>query len=260
MHRASLSILALFVLVTACDGQAPAADQGLAVHQRVIVANEGTPEERQVEVLEDARITEGLRYWLWGGSKEASDFLHEEGLDLDDATRASLTKDPLRHGLIRLVDGSGKVLDERKLDCELGEVVEPALTQGETGQAFAFGDDCSTGTGDYAGLITRFFTIADDKFAWQTYPDAETGEKVELTLVQARKITWHLVPKTAADEVFEVSTHPEFAAPAGKPAGDVTDYLHFRYDGHGGWTRKARTLPGAWNPLKGFPPPEAFPD
>ena len=95
----------------------------------------------------------------------------------------------------------------------------------------------ATATGAHAQTI-------DD----QTDTDAASQENEELTLVQAPRITWHLQPKDHADNIVEVSCHPDFNDARFKSAKpgqslptdlpDVVDYIRYRSDGQGGWIRK----------------------
>src|SRR5882757_10188421 len=90
--RSTLPLLILAFAAAGCKPQAPPPPDttGLAVHQTAILAHAGQPGERRIEVLEDARINSTLRYWLWGGSKEPADFLHQPGVAGDKALAASL--------------------------------------------------------------------------------------------------------------------------------------------------------------------------
>lgn len=229
-----------------CSPSAPPADAGLALHQSVALG------ERRLEILEDARITPAERPAMWGGSKAVP----------------GLAGEALRHAGLRLVDRDGRVLDRRRFDCELAEIAEPPLPQG-AGAVWGVGDDCSTGEGDFAGLITRFLAVAGDRLAFETYRDPATGEHGELTLVSAKRIMWHLVAKGRAEAVHEVSCHPDFDSPEFKRAGDgtppadlpwVVDYLTFRWDGKGEWIKSVRTERNArWQASDPWPDDAKFP-
>jgi hypothetical protein len=264
---------ALFVLVLAVSGckpeTAPPPDTtGLAVHQTVILARAGQPDERRIEVLEDARITPALRYWLWGGSKEPQDFLHQPGVAGDQFLADAMLQGPLRRGLVRLVDHDGKVLDYRRLDCELANISAQPIPQ-TGGQVWTLGDDCSTGEGDYAGLITHFFSLGADKIAWQHFVDPSSGRRLELTVVQARRIAWRKGDPPRLEDITEVSSHPNYEDPRFKALKDgeplpsdlplVTDLIHYHYAGNGEWTQQIRTENTAWYGGDGFPGPDRFP-
>jgi hypothetical protein len=270
--RSILPLLILAGVAAGCKPQAPPSapdTAGLAVHQTVILAQAGQPGERRIEVLEDERISSALRYWLWGGSKDPAEFLHHPGVAGDKALAAALEQGPLRRGLVRLVDHDGKLLDFRRLDCELGTVsLEPR--QQPDGVVWTLGDDCSTGDGDYAGLITHFFRLgSDDKIAWQHFR-GPAGEHDELTVVQARRIAWRPGDLPHLDDITEVSSHPDFEDPrfkalkSGEPMPPdlplVTEYIHYRYAGGGEWTKLARTEKSGWFGGDGFPGPDRFPD
>jgi len=259
--------LALCCVLAACSKHAPP-DEGLAVHQTVTVAGAGTPGERRLEVLEDARITPALRTLMWGGSKDPAWLLAQPGM-ADAALARSLAETGFRHALLRLVDGKGAVLADRRLDCELGEIAEPALPQGD-GTAWGIGDDCSTGEGDFAGLVTRFLKPAGDKIRFETYREPD-GRELELTLVTAERIAWHLVPHGEANLVHEVSSHPDFddprfvaLKPGEAPPADlpwVVDYLTYRWDGAGAWVKAVRTEKEArWSADDEWPEGERFPE
>ena len=240
------------------------------VHQSTIVTDAGKPSERRIEILEDARLTPAMREAMWGGSKDPADFLSASGVTADAALKKSFAETETRHALIRLIDLDGKALAERRLDCELAATSDHPLPQTGGRQVWALGNDCSTGEGLYAGLITHFFTVEGDKIVWQHYVDKATGEDEELTVVQAARITWHLMPKDHADDILEVSSHPDFTDPRFqklKPGEelptdlpDVVDYIHYRADGQGGWIRQQRTAKNTtWDIRQDFPAISAFP-
>jgi len=233
-----LSALPLLFALAACS---PGKPIEFVVHQSTVVTDPGKPTERRIEILEDARFTPAMRAAMWGGSKDPADFLAAPG-----------------------------VTAERQLDCELAATSEHPLPQAGGRMVWAVGNDCSTGDGLYAGLITRFATVEGDKFVWQHYVDAATQENEEMTLVQAARITWHLRPKDRAENILEVSCHPDFsdqrfqAVKPGEPLPedlpDVTDYIRYRADGQGGWIRQQRTVKGKkWDDREDFPAESEFP-
>jgi hypothetical protein len=259
--------LPLLIAVAACS---PGKPIEYVVHQSVVVTEAGQPTERRIEILEDARFTPAMREYMWGGSKEPADFLSAPGVTADTALKKNFAETEPRRALVRLIDKSGKVLVERMLDCELAAMAEHPLPQAGGRSVWAIGNDCSTGDGLYAGLITRFATIEGDKLVWQHYVDAATQESEEMTLVQAPRITWHLRPKDKADAILEVSCHPDFtdrrfqavkpgeALPTDLP--DVVDYIRYRADGQGGWIREQRTAKGKqWDDREAFPADGEFP-
>ncbi len=262
-----LLALPLLALLAACS---PGKPIEYVVHQSTIVADAGKPTERRIEILEDARFTPAMRAAMWGGSKNPADFLAAPGVTADAALKKSFVETEPRHALVRLIDLDGKALAERRLDCELAATAEHPLPQAGGRMVWAVGNDCSTGDGLYAGLITHFATIEGDKFVWQHYADAASHENEELTVVQAARITWHLKPKDRAETILEVSCHPDFGDPrfqALKPGEelptdlpDVVDYIRYSADGQGGWIRQQRTVKGAqWDLRQDFPADSAFP-
>ena len=262
--------IALPLMAGALAACSPGKPIEFVVHQSSVVADAGKPGERRLEILEDARFTPAMRAAMWGGSKDPADFLAAPGVAADAALKKSFAETEPRRALVRLIDPDGKVLAERQLDCELAATAEHPLPQAGGRVVWAVGNDCSTGDGLYAGLITRFVTIEGDKFVWQHYVDAATREDEEMTLVQAARITWHLKPKDKAETILEVSCHPDFtdarfqAVKPGEPLPedlpDVVDYIRYRADGQGGWTRQQRTVKNAqWDDRQDFPADSAFP-
>jgi hypothetical protein len=235
------------------------------VHQSVVIAGAGTADERRLEVLEDARITPAMRELMWGGSKDPHWLLAQPGIAPDPG----LAHDGFRRGMLRLVDRDGNVLAERRLDCELGLIAEPALPQAG-GLVWGVGDDCSTGEGDFAGLITRFLVPAPDRIHFEAYRDTD-GRELELTLVTAHRIRWHSDPKGVAETVREVSSHPDFEdrrmrdlKPGEPPPADlpwVVEYLTYRWDaGAGLWLKTARTeRDRQWDEDQAWPDAAEFP-
>jgi len=220
------------------------------VRQSVVVADAGKPSERRIEILEDARFTPAMRQAMWGGSKDPADFLTAPGVVADTALKRNFAETEPRR--------------------ELAATSDHALPQAGGRMVWAVGNDCSTGDGLYAGLITRFATVEGDKLVWQHYVDAASREDDEMTLVQAARITWHLRPKDRADSILEVSCHPDFTDPrflGVKPGEalpedlpDVVDYIRYRADGQGGWIRQQRTVKGKqWDDRQDFPADGEFP-
>ncbi len=268
MKRHSCTLLVL-VLLAGCSKAPPPNDTGLAVHQSVVILGQGTPGERRLSVLEDERITPDLRRLMWGGPKDPRWLLAQTGIGDVAGLKASLAATGWRRGLLRLTDHAGTVIAERRLDCELGQIAEPALPQGD-GVVFGVGDDCSTGEGDFAGLVTRFLVPSPDHIRFETYQDEATGKRLELTLVTANRIAWHASPRGTASLLHEVSSHPDFDDPrflALKP-GDppppdlpwVIEYLTYRWDGAADWIRAVRVEHGRqWDADAAFPGDAAFP-
>jgi hypothetical protein len=263
-------LLALSLTALILAGCSPGKPIDYVVHQSVVVADAGKPSERRLEILEDARFTPAMREAMWGGSKNPADFLAAPGVIADADLKKSFANEEPRRALVRLIDHQGRALVERQLDCELAATSDHALPQAGDHTVWAVGNDCSTGDGLYAGLITRFVMVEGDKLAWQHYVDAATQENEELTLVQAPRITWHLQPKDHADMIVEVSCHPDFGDArfkAAKPGEslptdlpDVVDYIRYRSDGQGGWTRVQLTAKNrAWDIRQDFPAESAFP-
>ncbi len=262
--------LALILSLAGCKPSPPPPDMtGLAVRQTVVLAHPGEASERRIEVLEDERINQALHYWLWGASKEPADFLNHPGVANDKALIESIKSGPpLRRGMVALVDHDGKILDARRLDCEIAQISLEPMPQSDGGQVWTVGDDCSTGEGDYAGIITHFFRLADDKIAWQRYTD-DKGENLELTVVKARRIDWRMGDPPRLDDITEASCHPDFDDPRFKALKSdepmpkdlplVTDLIHYHYDGNGHWAKKLRTEKSAWYGGDGFPGPDQFP-
>jgi hypothetical protein len=241
-------------LLLALAGCKPTEDDGLALQASVVVSAPGA-EERRLEIFEDARITPTLRPVMWGARKDPP------------ALAASILKQPLQRAAIRLVDRQGTVLSEHRLDCELGAAAP--MQQGD-GKVWSLIDDCGTGEGDYAGLITYFFTLAGDRLVFQSVID-KPSDRAALTLVQARRIDWRSDSPGHADTVREVSSHPDFDDPRVKALKDgepmpadlplVTDFIRYRYDGDGQWVKRVRTDRHlAWSAADGFPADSAFPE
>ena len=265
-----LRLLVPSLLVLTLAACSPGTPIEYVVHQSIVVADAGKPSERRIEILEDARFTPAMRAAMWGGSKDPADFLAAPGVTADASLKKNFAETEPRRALVRLIDPTGKILVERQLDCELAEAAEHPLPQSGGRTVWAVGNDCSTGDGLYAGLITRFVAAEGDKLVWQRYTDAASRENEELTLVQAARITWHLQPKDRAENIVEVSCHPDFtdrrfqAVKPGEPLPtdlpDVVDYIRYRADGQGGWIRQQRTVKNArWDDRQDFPAEAAFP-
>ena len=264
-----MAAAALALGLAACS-KSSSADDGLAMHQTVVVLGAGTSDERRLSVLEDARITPAMREAMWGGSKDPRQVLAAPGIELDPAIAKALVKDGFRRGLLQLTDRDGTVIARRRLDCELGQIAEPALNQAGS-PAFGVGDDCSTGEGEFAGLITRFLVPDGTRIRFETYREPAGDQTLELTLVTAPRILWHLDSHDDAVLIREVSSHPDYDGPrfkslkpgAAPPDGSdwVVEYLSYRWDKEAGlWIKSARVEKDRqWDADAAWPEAAAFP-
>ena len=250
-----LGMLASLLVLAAC---APAPDEGYALYQTILI-DHGKSDGRHLQVLEDERLTPGMRRLMWGGSKAPLAIAAGLGLSLQDPAIARLLDPPIRPAMLRLLDASGKTLALRHFDCPLAELNETPLPQGPT-EVWAIGVDCHTGSGNYEGLVTRFFWIINDQFEWQRYTDGKTDEPIELTLLNSPKIAWHLSSAPRAEEIEEVSGVPDFRGlkPGQEPTHTLIDYVVYRFK-DGLWHRQEREVPGDWRQEDGFPAEREFP-
>jgi hypothetical protein len=255
-------VLAALVLSLPGGCSSPGPDDGYVVYQTVFV-DRGKPTERRLQVMEDARLTPGMRQVMWGGPKEPKEISGALGLADSDPVIAALAKDPVKPAMLRLTDAAGKVLTERRFDCALGELNDSPLPQTDgaaTQPVWALGIDCHTATGLYEGLVTRFFTLGGDRFAWQKLRDPAGGDPIELTLLNSPKIGWHLASQPRVDDVLSVSGQPDMSHldAKGVPQGMIVDLVRYHFAG-GLWQRSDREMPGDWSRGEAFPPASAFP-
>jgi hypothetical protein len=246
------------LLLAGCSGSGDP-DAGYTLYQTVFI-DRGTPHERRLQVMEDARVTPGMREVMWQGPKQPGEVAAALGLDASDPAIKALGDPPIRPALLRLSDAAGKVLAERRFDCPLGALNPEPLPQGQ-GAVFALGIDCHTATGVYEGLVTRFFTVAGDTFAWQRFRRPSDGAVLELTLLDSPKIGWVLASPGRAEDILEVSgqPNPDHLAANGVPIGTIVDYVRYRFQG-GLWQRAERQRPGDWQQSDGFPAENRFPE
>ncbi len=255
MRLLALGLLASLLTLASC---APAPDAGYTLYQTILI-DHGSSDGRRLQVLEDERLTPGMRRLMWGGPKAPLAIASGLGISLQDPTIARLLDPPIRPAMLRLQDASGKTLALRHFDCPLAELNEAPLPQGQT-EVWAIGVDCHTGSGNYEGLVTRLFWIVNDQFEWQRYTDGKIDEPIELTLLNSPKIAWHLSSAPRAEEVEEVSGIPDFTGlkPGQEPTKTVIDYVVYRFK-DGLWHRTERLMPGDWRQEDGFPAAGAFP-
>ena len=255
MRSIALCLLASLLALAAC---ARAPDAGYALYQTILI-DHGKSDGRRLQVLEDERLTPGMRRLMWGGPKAPLAIAAGLGLSLQDPAIAGLLDPPIRPAMLRLQDASGKTLAMRHFDCPLAELNDAPLPQGPT-EVWAIGVDCHTGSGSYEGLVTRLFWIINDQFEWQRYTDGKTAEPIELTLLNSPKIAWHLSSAPRAEAVEEVSGIPDFSGlkPGQEPTRTVIDYVTYRFK-DGLWHRTERLVPGDWRQEDGFPAATEFP-
>jgi hypothetical protein len=248
---------AALLLLVGCSGGG-GEDDGYTLYQTVFI-DRGTPHERRLQVMEDARLTPGMRDVMWEGPKQPAEIASALGLDAADPSIKALSDPPIRPAMLRLSDATGKVLAERRFDCPLGALNPSPLPQGK-GAVWALGIDCHTATGVYEGLVTRFFTVADDKFVWQKFRRPGDGAILELTLLDSPKIAWVLASPGRAEDILEVSGQPDMdhLAANGVPIGTIVEYVRYRFQ-NGVWQRTERQAPGDWQQSDGFPPEARFP-
>lgn len=257
-YRGSLVAVMMTALCLTASSCAPSSDSGYTVYQTIFI-DHGDLNGRRLEILEDARITPGMRRVMWGGSKAPLEIATSLGETVQDPSIAALFDPVIRPAMLRLQDQAGNTLAMRHFDCPLAELNETPLPQGHT-QVWAVGVDCHTSTGEYEGLVTRFFWIINDGFEWQRYTDPETPDPIELTLLNSPKIAWHLASRPRAEDVEEVSGIPDLTGlqPGQVPTRHLRDYVRYHF-ANGLWHRRERLVPGDWRQEDGFPPDSAFP-
>jgi hypothetical protein len=220
----------------------------------------------KIELLEDARFHPAMSETWWG---QDGAMVCDEWQKYGDAeTRelcASIEQSPLLPATIRLLDASGKVLDERRFDRELAKLEPAALLYGSKRRTFLVTVDYGIGFGSYAGPMTYLVEPRDKKLQWLKARD-KSGSVSEPQLVRTLKSEWRLARRAdgLGQDILAVQCRPDFEreeSASSEPGGDLPFLIHFfryHFDGKS-WIESERTEPGFWEDEGEFPSADRFP-
>jgi hypothetical protein len=232
-------------------------DDGYEINHSLELRKAGDGIDGFLQIMEDARLTPGIREGMWEGFNDPLMALKGMGVGTTDPLYQSFKRVPVKPAIVRLIDGStGAVLDQQTLDVPLGNIGSNPVTINPT--SYPVIEDHSIGMGSYAGPVARLTTVNTGKLAWAKYVDDDTGEQGEIRLASAIKRGWKTV---------EISTQPyrvdllTVATDMVNADGDFA-VTYSRYKLRNGiWHRSTRSEPGIWEnegdesiQLEKFPP------
>ncbi len=224
----------------ASPGVAPA---GYAAVQRMPVADAGSA---TLVLLEDRRLTPGLREKLWGmGGVDVA-------LDPHDPLVADVGRRPLLNARLQLVSSAGAVLAETRTEYPLARV-EAAPIHGLPTPAVMFTVDESTGFGSFSGPVATLLTPATTQLAPVRFVEEGSGKGGDVIgLATTLHVGWRIVPARRGG--------PEEIQSAYCPGGGEVQVLTlWTYRFHDGQWHRAERRGAACADLEVMPLRSAFP-
>ena len=202
-----------------------------------------------LELRQDVRLTPRLIGLLWG----TGDVNIE-----DDPELAAFKSDPLRNGILQVVDQGGKVLEVEKLERPLAKLQVTQL-YGDARLTYLLTVDYSAGFGSYSGPITRLVEMRGGRLLWVESTEPTTGKTGEISLMESLKTTWKLVdaPDGKGRQILLAQCRPDWSSVKDDP-GFTTTYARLYFDGTK-WLTKERTVKGLSEFDQGFPNRKNFP-
>jgi hypothetical protein len=256
--RATVALCAMLAASSTIESAGPTADTpGYRIAGSVALSDP----PGKIEVLEDERLSPKMREKWRGG--DAATFCAPPPADPAAASLcASIKERALRGAIVRLVDGTGTVLDRRAFARELVDV-SPAKWYEAPRHVTAVTADFGVGFGSYSGLTTFFVERNGAQLHWLETFDVAAGKTTELALTRTLKSDWQPVKRADAHgaDILAVRCHPDLprtVEPDRRELPFVIIYERYTFDG-ARWVRKERKEPGFWESDRGFPSRDKFP-
>ncbi|MBM9488211.1 hypothetical protein JBE38_19970 [Pseudomonas sp. ICBG1301] len=245
MQRLSYpGLAALFVLLVGAPAMAWAVElpAGYRLAQTLTIE-----EGRQLQVLEDQRISPQLHKDSWGNGQLEDSF--DEPGDLVD--------NPLLEARVRLVSAAGEEIAQQDLGYPLAKVKKAALN-GLPEPVYFLIVDQTAPMGTYSGPATQLLQPATQQLKPMSYKNAE-GKVQPLTLAHTGKAAWKVAHPASGgpDELLQVSCFMEGEG-EGEEDDFTTRYQTYRFvDGQ--WQSTSSQKQGYWDTESDFPARTAFP-
>lgn len=200
----------------------------------------------RLEILRDARVDENVSVRQIKGEPPTVD-------TKDEQLKKTFEKEPLRPGVLRLSDESGKTIDSVTLECVRASVkrvflYSPARPTYEVTCEY-------TRVEPYWGPETFFYDLKDGRLARLEAVDGKTGEKVPMSFVRSNRTEWTYDGARAKD-ILNIFTGWK---DVGECDGYFIRYERYHFDGRR-WVSYRRPLIGEyWDDKRGFPDISVFP-
>jgi hypothetical protein len=225
----------------------------LSLVKTLVLNRESDGVDGKLELLEDARLTPAIRKTLWQVGDPTVAFGE------DSAQTRALATPPLLHAVLRLRDGSGKTLFEKKLKRELAQIEFESIHPGQ--RTIFVTTDLSIGFGSYAGPSTELLEVSGQRLEAVTARGPKTGEVDPIEVMRSLKTEWKLAPASANQpgqrDILSLACRPK------DWGSTTTDFvrIYVRYHWNGTeWVLFGRRVPGIWEAGDDpFPASEKFP-
>jgi hypothetical protein len=151
--------------------------------------------EGKIELLIDARLT--------GGSYVMENKGYPPDADSEDAeTKELFGKVPARAAVLRVVDGGGKTVDSKPLDCISANIRVVRLygTVRPTYEATCDYVDVAPFNGDEAS----FFEVKNGRIEQLEAIDQKTGKKAEMAFVSSQRVGWKFTKTPKGKDILSL--------------------------------------------------------
>jgi hypothetical protein len=207
----------------------------------------------RLELLEDARITRELDKNMWpsGGPEMA--------LDPSDPLLKQLDKSPLQPAALRLLDGKGRVVAEKRLERELARLEVHQLHPGH--RSIFVTTDLTAEFGSYSGPLTQILDLSAGALDYLQARDPVADQHRIISLPATLKTAWRLVvaptSSGSGNEILLVACRPDSFS--GKSAKFTITYTRYHWTGSE-WISAHSEKPGMWETDQSFPSFARFPE
>jgi hypothetical protein len=241
--RLRLTIVLLAVIALSVAGQAQGSEYTVSQTAHLSASANGI--EGNLELLIDARLPADLQKQMWGIGDWS--FVLPEKDPRYVAFAATL---PL-NAVVRIVDGTGRVLEEVTLERPLARLTEAHLHSDRT--TFLIDVDYSVGFGSYAGITTQLLDVPRSHLKWEVAENVVTRQVEIIRLPKTLKSDWKFTGGRGTPNILLVLCRPTSAGD-----GFVIRYVRYRFDGQK-WYQSERSRKGLWEADERFPPVSLFP-
>lgn len=213
----------------------------------------------RLELLEDARIRPELRPEL--RVTDAGIDCSRPGSEGLRVFCASLSGNPVRPAMLRVVTPAGQELGAQELERALAEISLVRLYGGER-PTYTVTVDFSVGSGSYGGPVTRLAEVTRGRLVWLRAVEPRTRHDEEIRLPATPKAAWQFSARRggSGQDILLVACRP--VGPTGSAhaggARFTISYARFAFEGTR-WRRYERTEPGCWESDSPFPTRSKFP-
>ena len=228
------------------------ADGEYSIVQSIKLQKAFSGHDGKIELLRDARLADAVSIMQAKGF--SPDLMNEE-----PQVKETFEKAPVRPIVLRAVDGGGKVIDSKPLQCISAEIKAVKLYANAKA---SYQVTCLYANfAPYDGEEATFVEVSGGRLRQLEAIDQKTGEKVEMAFVNSHRIGWKFAHTGVGKnrDLLSVFTGWKTNELNENDGGFTVSYQRFHFDGKR-WIRYERTVEeDYWEDEFGFPEAAKFP-